>query len=198
MSTIATDPIGPVSVIDAQPVSSDASRLLAMQPPFISADPWNRAVQRAIAGELLRIEVSMQMVRDALIPSQADDVILPTGQVVPCAEMLEALLGISIAPAGFTIEQRRSRIVAHIRKLNSGTGADWVANLTEILGTGWTYEEGPGAYQVTIHIAFASGTLSADEVVAFARAITPAHLDVIPAFNEGFLVGISSVGVEPI
>lgn len=158
-----------------------------------------RAVFRAYGNELQRIDDALALIRFASFPMQTSDVLLATGAVVRLASMWETLLGIPVSPAGVTIEERRNKILAHVRKRKSGKGSDWVATLTEALGsTPWSYQEGPGDYQVTIHIPYASGSYSSAQVLNLAREATPAHIDVIPAFNEGFLIGISLIGIEPL
>lgn len=181
------------------PIPTKAQELLDLLPPYESDDPFVQGVIVAYANELQRIEDSLTMIRDASFPISTDDIVLPTGERVALASLWERTLGLPVNPAGVSITERRAKIVAHIRKRQSAKGSDWVANLSEALGpTPWSYQEGPGDYQVTIHIPYASGSYSAAQVIALARQMTPAHIDVIAAYNEGFLIGISLIEVEPL
>lgn len=180
-------------------LSEKAKELLSLMPPYLTDDPLVQGIIEAQAKELQRIDDAHQAIRAALFPSQAADVVLPNGATAWLASLWETLLGLPVNPTGVTNLERERRITSHIRKRQSGRGADWVATLSEAFGaTPWSYEEGPGDYEVTIHIPYATGTYSAGQILALARDITPAHIDIIPAYDEGFLVGISDVGIEPL
>lgn len=188
-----------VGVAAGRYVSAKALELLELMPPYLTDDTLVVAIECAYGSEYQRIEDAQAAVRDAAFPTHTDDIRLPTGTRVWLASMWESLLRLPVSPVGVTIAERRAKITAHIRKRNSGHGSDWVATLSEALGTTpWSYQEGPGDYQVTIHIPHAAGTYSADQVLVLAREITPAHIDVLPAYSEGFLIGISLIGVEPL
>jgi uncharacterized protein YmfQ (DUF2313 family) len=181
-------------------LSDKARTMLADMPPYEADEPFVQAVIAAYANEFERIEDAAVAIQNALFPARAADVALPEiGVIARIMSMWESFLGLPVAPAGVSVTERRNKINAHIRKRHSAEGADWVANLTEAIGaTPWTYQEGPGDYVVTLHIPFDSTSYSASQMMALAREMTPAHLDVVPVFNEGFLVGISLVGVEPL
>lgn len=159
-----------------------------------------QAVINAQANELQRIEDAAVAVTTAMFPTRSTDVPLLNGSwTAPILSMWETLLNLPVNPSGVSLADRRSKVQAHIQKRNSGAGSDWVAVLTEGLGpVAWTHQEGPGPYQVTILIPYVAGSYSAGQVAALARAITPAHLDLSVGYAEGFLVGISLVGLEPL
>lgn len=54
----------------------------------------------------------------------------------------------------------------------------------------------PGAYQVAIHIPYVSGAFISAQLIALLQLITPAHIQVTVGYNNGFLVGISLVGID--
>ena len=93
--------------------------------------------------------------------------------------------------------ERRSRIVAAVRRAGAGSGEAWVTAINTVVGGApWSYEEGPTAYSVTLEIPYASGTYSAVQAAVLARKVTPAHLDISPTTGAGFLIGISLIGQE--
>jgi uncharacterized protein YmfQ (DUF2313 family) len=178
---------------------SKADDMLAMMPPYLTSDPLVIAIMQAFGGEYQRIEDAQSAVSDAAFPSQANDELLPTGAMVTLAQMWETLLGLPVNPVGVTILERRAKICAQIQTRTAGSGSDWVATLTAALGaTPWSYEEGPGDYQVTIFIPHDVGSYSAEQLLILARKITPAHIDIVPAYDTGFLIGISDIGIEPL
>lgn len=167
-------------------------------PPYWYGDPTARAVVQAYANEAQRIEDTAAAIRDAMFPSQAADVPVLSGSAkASILSMWEMLLDLPVNPPGVTTVERRSKVLARVQRRNSGAGSDWIASLTQSLGTlSWSHQEGPGNYQVTIHIPYGSGTFNAGQVLALARLITPAHIDITVGYSEGFLVGISMVGVD--
>jgi uncharacterized protein YmfQ (DUF2313 family) len=147
-----------------------------------------RQVVRLSGLELARLEAEARGLSESVLPTQASD-------EYRTLQMWEKLLGLPVAPAGATEEQRRSLVLASVRKLHSSSGADWVDAITQALGTStWTHEEGPADYQITIRTPYAAGGLVPGQVAVLARRLTPAHLTVATGFTTGFLVGISTVG----
>lgn len=169
-----------------------AQGLLADLPPYYSAEPLVQRSYGAFANELDRLDSTRDAIKEGLTPLTAND-------TYKGLSMLESMMGLPVAPAGQTEAQRRSTLLAYIAARRAGTGAAWKTLLTLALGnTPWSYFEGPGDYQITISIGYASGSFTAGQVLALARAITPAHIDIIAAYDQGFLVGISQVGIEPL
>jgi hypothetical protein len=181
-------------------LSDKAQELLLDMPPYLSDNPLVQSVINSQANEFQRIDDAAAAIRNAMFPSQASDVsILNGAYVVPILSMWETILGLPVAPVGITTADRVAKVVAHIRKRNASSGADWVATLTAALGSfSWSHQEGPGAYQVTISIPYISGSYSGAQVLALAKQITPAHLNLTVRYSQGFLVGISQVGIDGI
>lgn len=175
--------------------------MLDDMPPYYRDDPMTQAVIVAYANEYDRIEAAVRQVQAAGFPTQSADVTLVVGAATArLLSMWETLLNLPVAPAGVPLADRQAKVVAHIRKRKSGRGADWAATITEALGgsTSWTYTEGPGAYQVTVNLPYVAGSYTAGQVQALVSAISPAHLDMIVRYGQGFLVGINFVGIDPL
>jgi uncharacterized protein YmfQ (DUF2313 family) len=168
--------------------------------PMLQEEPFALAVVRAANNEFKRIAAAATAIQLATFPAQSDDVVLSDSiGVAKILSMWETLLNLPVAPTDVPVVQRRNKVLAHIRKRHSGAGMDWVARMTEALGTSlWVYEEGPGDYQLQIAIPFASGSYTAAQALAFAKKITPAHLEISVLYSQHFLVGISLIGIDPL
>jgi hypothetical protein len=72
-----------------------------------------------------------------------------------------------------------------------------VASVNQAMGgTPWTYQEGPAASTITIYISFSPSSFNSVQVQQLVRNITPAHLDLAVAYNQGFVVGEGRVGED--
>jgi uncharacterized protein YmfQ (DUF2313 family) len=147
-----------------------------------------RQVVRLSGLELERLEGEARGLSESVLPTRASD----EYRTLP---MWETLLGLPVEPAGATVEQRRALVTASVQKLRAGSGADWVAAITQALGTTtWDHEEGPADYQITIRTPYEPGGLVPGQVAVMARRVTPAHLTIATGFTTGFLVGVSDIG----
>ncbi|MET0604185.1 MAG: putative phage tail protein [Baekduia sp.] len=114
------------------PATLTTEKLLEMLPPFVAASKDVQATVAALSNELDRINEAKDAVRRQATPQTADSLL----------SGWESVLGIPVAPAGQTIEQRRETVVGYMQRLKSiATGPEWVAALTRLIGTQWTYEE---------------------------------------------------------
>jgi hypothetical protein len=105
--------------------------------------------------------------------------------------MWERLLGLPVAPVGVSLEARRSQVRGAVMARKASSGADWVSLVTTALGTTlWDYEEGPGPYQVVLSFPWSEGGYSVSTVLALARRVTPAHLQLNATYEGGFIVGV--------
>jgi hypothetical protein len=173
-------------------LTARASALLADLPPYEANEPLVQRGYQAMANELDRMDAVREAIRAGLTPTTANDTYLGLS-------MLETTMKLPVAPVGVSVAARRSTLLAYLSARRSGKGSAWKALLTLALGnTPWTYFEGPGDYQITIKIGYASGSFTAGQVLILARAITPAHIDIVAAFDQGFLIGISQIGIEPL
>lgn len=167
-------------------------KLLHNLPPWYSEDETARAVMNVKGKELQRVEDFLAEIRRQMNPQLADDTYGILG-------MWEARFGLPVKPAGVLVADRRAKVLAHIRTKQSAAGSDWEDSVGEALATTiWSYSEGPGSYQVTISFPYVVGGYSAGQALTLIRDFTPAHLQIIPAYSQGWLVGISLVGIEPL
>lgn len=162
-------------------------------PHFMRDDPQVQGYVDALSRELDRVEALIVKERTQWFPTDTtDDALL---------RIWEFNLGLPVATPGLAPEQRALLIATHIRKRKSAAGSDWLATLNQAFGTGtWSYDEDYANYQVRLVIPYGSSTLTALGVLALAREITPAHLDIVVAYDGGggggsFIVGISLVGI---
>lgn len=124
-------------------LSQKAQAMLADVPPYLANDPSYQSVIVPLANELQRLEDTANAIRAAMIPPTAGDVVLLNGDsVILGLSLLETVLDLPVAPAGVSIDTRRATVMARIRTRNSGSGADWVALITQLLGSSWSYFEG--------------------------------------------------------
>lgn len=165
-------------------VSQEA--LLRDLPPYLSDEPRIRRFFLAFANELDRVQVSITALAERMLPPMAD-------ADHRLLAMWERLLGLPEDPPLATVEERQIQVGARFRARKASSGAAWVSLMDEALaGITWSYEEGPDPYTLSITIDSGTG-YSIGGVVALARKITPAHLQLFVSFGEGFIVGDSMV-----
>lgn len=169
-------------------MSDKGQAMLDVMPPYYAGDDATLAVIDTQGREIERVEELLDTIQQRAFPTLADDVYRLLG-------MWEALLGLPVEPVGVGVVERRAKVLAHVRKRHSSSGSDWVAVISAALGTtSWTYQEGPSAYTVTITLPYSPGTYNAAQVVALARAITPAHLHLAFTYTVGFILDVSALG----
>lgn len=166
-------------------LTATAERLLDDLPPYLRSDPHAQGYTLAFANEADRAWAMLNSLATKFLPHSADDEFRTLG-------MWERLLGLPVEPVGISEDDRSTKVVAFFRSRKAASGAKWLELLTTALGSGdWTHQEGPGDYEVTITIPFASGGYSAVAVESLLRKITPAHLVVNAQYAEGFIIGDS-------
>jgi hypothetical protein len=172
-------------------------------PHYFHDDPQVRGYVDALSRELDRVAALIETVCDGWYPSEAESDEDAAAQAL-YLRMWEANLGLPIAPLGLSVGQRGNIVVSHIRKRTAETGADWVAVMNYGIGSGgWDYDENYADYTVRLVIPYGSGTITATSVLALARAITPAHIDIVVTYSGGggggsFVIGTSPIGVGQI
>lgn len=172
-------------------LSERALVMLGDLPPFLRDDPNVQASLQAIADEYDRVQALAEEIRRTRFPQLADDA---NGFL----SQWEWVLGLPVAPS-LSVEQRQSIVLAHLRKRHASAGKDWETAVQDAFGgTPFAYTEGPEPYTIHVVIPFGGTTLSAGRAEALLREITPAHLQIITSYSEGFLIGISRIGIEPI
>jgi Uncharacterised protein conserved in bacteria (DUF2313) len=169
------------------PLSDMGDKILSHLPPYFWEDAMVLQTIDAVGRELARLESRMLDVRHRLYPQNSDDRYGILG-------MWEDLLGLPVNPSEVAVEDRRAAVLAHVRTRRQPSGAEWVATMSTLLGGGWTHQEGPGDYTVTILIPYDPASYTTGRTRDLARRITPAHLVIEVGFLGGFLVELSDVG----
>lgn len=165
-----------------------ATRMLNALPPYFSQDPFVRGIICAAAKELNRVEAQADELRSGAFPSEADERTL---------EYYEALFALTIT--GLSTADRQAQVVAHLRQRQVAERFDWQQALLAFIGsTGWSYAES-SPYTVLLTTPVDPTGQRTPVITAYARAITPAHLQLIVngAFGN-FKVGISEIGIDPL
>jgi hypothetical protein len=183
--------------IEAEPnpivLHSKTLKLLEDLPPYYFRDPPTRNILNAFVGEIERIEAAMLTIEKDRFPQTATD-------VYGGLSNWERLLNLPVAPGYLNVAQRQQRAVARWRARNGGEGKDWVAAVSEAIGTGsWEYYENyPGPYQLTVFVPYGVGSTQFNAVSAAIRPLTPAHLELIIDNKKYFIVDVSKVDEDTI
>lgn len=167
--------------------SDKALDLIDTLPVYLQDSPTVRNLIDPLARELQRVEDAGNALRDRFTPQNADN-------QYDMLAMWEELLGLPPRPAGVSLEQRQAGVMAAFHRRGSSAGSSWVERANALIGTQWSYSEGPGDYQLTVTIPYASTSVSASVVRRILQLITPAHLQLIVGYDVGFLLGISNIG----
>lgn len=167
-----------------------ANRMMNAMPPYYANDPTVRGYVCAMAKELDRVEAQANATRSGAFPSQAD---------LRTLAYYEKLFSLTIV--GLTQAQRQSQVTAHFRQRQVAERFDWQQALLTFIGsTGWSYAESPSnPYTILLTTPVDPSGQRTPVITAFARAITPAHLQLIVNGSFGnFKVGISLIGIDPL
>lgn len=169
--------------------SPRAVRMLGYLPPYFWNDPTVRGYVCTIARELDRIQAAAEALRAGAFPSSADERTL---------DYYEALF--TLSNKALSIEDRRTDVVAHLRKRSVATRYEWQQALDAFINRpgGWSYAEAL-PYTVNLTVPVDPSGDRTPVITAYARAVTPAHLLLVVNGNYGnFQVGISHIGVDPL
>lgn len=110
----------------------EAQRMLSILPPYLGGAIDARAVIGALSNEVARLDAAAEVLRANYFPATADAYL----------RVWESLLGLAIAPLDKTLAQRRNGVLSFMQSItSSGSGLDWQANLSRLIGTGWAYKE---------------------------------------------------------
>jgi hypothetical protein len=158
-------------------------------PAYYHEDPHSIAVVDAGARELQRIEDAAQEFRLGLLPHTA------TGAYL---RVWERTFALPVEPDGATEEQRRAKVMAHFRKRYVVAGRDWIALVSTALGTTlWDHVE-ISPYTLLIVLPYGEATWTAQTALELVREVTPANLAINVTFDNGFIVGYSQIGIDPL
>jgi uncharacterized protein YmfQ (DUF2313 family) len=153
-------------------------------------DPSVLAIMRAAADELDEVVAVAEDARDQAWPHRATT-LLP---------LHEAMLRVPVDPSGATLAQRQAAVRSAVQARKLGSRRNWEARMNTVMrDQPWTYEENtPGPGQLTISIPFDERAYNAKQAEALARRITPAHVQIVMRYSQGFIVGVSRVGQDAI
>jgi hypothetical protein len=109
-----------------------AEVLLEELPPFMQGSYDIQGALHAVAEEIDLLETTIATLRDSFWPDRD----------LSNLDIFERLLGLSVNPPDKSDAQRQASVIAFYRKLkSSGAGSEWEQTMTDLIGTGWTYEE---------------------------------------------------------
>lgn len=163
-------------------------------PVRLRESPDHLAVLHALARECERLEEKIEQVRAQFFPQTADILLAA----------YEAELGTTIEPEGVALDERRQLVLALLARMrSSAAGRDWEADVTRMVGPGWTYEEhdpadptSPPEYTVLVRLPFAPTSSRYAQVERELREMTPAHLDLQVQYSGGFVLDESQLDQE--
>lgn len=174
---------------DLATLSPRAEKMLGKLPPYLADDDLVQRLCEAKAQEFERVEAFLATIREKVQPQNADDEYGLLG-------LWERITGVPVEPENVSIQQRRARVMAGLRRRTVGIGEGWAQLITLLLSTeGWEHDENnPKPYEMAIQIPFPSTSYQAGGLEALLRKITPAHIRLNISYSDTFRVGISEVG----
>lgn len=164
-----------------------AQEWLEEMPWQLRGDPDIQAVVHCYMREEERKRETLDTIRAQFTPQSATELGLP---------WWERLLKMTIAPAGYTVEQRRDAAVAALQRLRSRPrGLDQEAAISRLVGPGWTYQEhdpadvlspAPGHVRFTLPVAPDAELYARFRTLI--RGVIEAHVAVETLFEGGFVL----------
>lgn len=175
-------------------LTGKALEMLNDLPPVLRGDPDYQAVCQCYGREAERMDAHLDLVRRQFFPQFAD----------PLLKAWEALLRTTIEPPGATLDERRQVVLAmHARLRATASGLAWIANVTKLVGLGWTYDThdpdvpgSPPANTIRVRLPFPPESGRYAQTEAYLRKITPAAWDLIVTWIGGFSLDRSQMDQE--
>lgn len=177
----------------ARVLSDRALGQLEMLPLTLRRTPFYQAVAAAQAEQLDNLDAAVDLMERNLVPASAD-------------EWLDAwarVFGVQVDP-GASTSQRRAVVLAFAQLMvASGSGLDWKAAVTQLMGTGWSYKthvvgsadpNNPPLHTINVYVAFDPTATPAQVLEILLDAITPANTTVNVSYSEGFMLDVSTFG----
>lgn len=179
---------------DPSLITGTAAAHLEMLPPVLRDDPSYQAVIYALAKEIDRLESFIEQVRAQFNPNTADVML----------KAWEVMTGVTVEPSGQTVAERRSTVVAMLRKrVASPTGLSWEDNVTALVGPGWSYQEHvegdgttPPAGTIRVILPFPPTSDRYALTERMLRQITRAGKDLQLQYSGGFVLDESQLDQE--
>lgn len=178
----------------ARPLTDRGLAMLGTLPPVLRDSVDYQAVIHAAARELDLLEAAAEQVRSQFSPSTADIL----------QDAWELTTGLPVGGAGQSLAQRQMSSTKAVRQvLGAGSGLTWEERITDLIGSGWTYEEhiagdgsSPAANTIRITLPFPpEGALYAQTLVKI-RQWTAAHIAIELASTSGFILDESQLDIQ--
>lgn len=165
---------------------------LDMLPPWTHGDPNIQAAIQVMSNEVERIDAKMEEVVNGYFPFLADQYLY----------LWEASLGLA-TNLSLSVTQRQMRVLAFLQRMhNSVPGSTWVTNVTALIGTTWTWTRHPtGSVPVNtlqINLPYTSTSPQATDLIALLRILTPAEVDIVINYGDGFIIEQSQIEIQPL
>lgn len=165
----------------------------AALPPKLRDSYDYLAVINSLSKEMDRLENAAEEVRLEFNPATATMLL----------GAWEYTFKLPVGGNGVSIALRRQKVIARMRKLlGQSEGREWGAQITEILGGGWTYEEhdpadgtSPADGVIRIVLPFQTGSDRFKEAQIQIREITAAHLELDFTSAAGFQADLSPMDI---
>jgi hypothetical protein len=178
----------------ARPLNATGLAMLHDIPPRLRQAPEFQAVMHCASQEVVLMDAAASLVRDQFNPLRATLLL----------KAWEALLRTTVEKPGMTVDDRRSVVIAlHRKSTRRPTGSDWEASVTDLVGSGWTYQEhdaddpdSPPPYTIRVELPFPPTSDRYAQTEALLRDITPAAWDLIVTWPGGFVLDESRLDQE--
>lgn len=153
-----------------------------MMPPILRRDYNFQAVADVMGSELDLLDVSLDTLERNMFPTLADTFL----------SLQEAVAGLS-ANTTDPIETRRNALLAWLRRMvATGSGLDWEAAITDLVGTTWSYTI-PSHHTITVSLPYVSSSALAKRAEEYIRSISQAADIINFAYGEGFTLDQSQM-----
>lgn len=165
--------------------------MLGDLPGWLRDDPDTRAVVHCHAKETERQLAAAEAIRDDCIPLRASSRGLA---------WWERYFGMTIEPSGWSVEQRRTAVLARLRREPPvSSGLAWQEAVTDLIGGGWEYVEYPSEHKITLVVSYPPGSEAFELVEQQVPRLPswPAHLELEVVSVEGFVLDLSELDAEP-
>lgn len=167
-------------------------------PPILSEDPDVKAVLHVYSKEAERLASTLASLRLEMFPLTATALTMG---------IWEASFNLQIAPPGLTLTDRRQLVLTYAQSmLQGGDGADWVATVESLVGTGWSYDEHDPddatlnltvpIYTVRVLLPFPANTAQYERARQLVQAITPANIHLILSSSSGFFLDAGQLDAD--
>lgn len=178
---------------DPSLLNATGQRWRAALPPKLRDSHDYLAVIHAVSQEMERAEGCIEQVRLEFNPASATMLL----------NAWEYTFKLPVGGNGAPVQARRQKIIARMRKLlGQSEGRQWEAEITEIIGGGWSYEEhdpadgtSPADGVIRITLPFQTGTSRFLEAQTQIRELTAGHLDLEYTSVAGFQLDISEMDI---